>query len=87
MSGDAPEKSQAQPTAPRPVDAMGRELDQWGLPLNGPARARALAALQKPDPNIVPEAWAEKASSGVKPGVVKAARAVVLGIETEKNDG
>lgn len=51
------------PTAPRKVDAQGRELDQWGLPLNGPARIRALAKLGKPDPNVAPEAWAAAAAT------------------------
>lgn len=46
------------PTAARPVDANGRELDQWGLPINGPARARALEEIGKPDPHFEPEAWA-----------------------------
>ena len=45
-------------TQPRPVDAAGRELDQWGLPLNGPARARALAEAGKPDPDMQSDAWA-----------------------------
>lgn len=45
------------PTAPRAVDANGREIDQWGLPINGPARVRALAELGKPDPHFAPEAW------------------------------
>ncbi|CAN5267553.1 hypothetical protein BH10PSE13_BH10PSE13_23660 [soil metagenome] len=44
-------------TKPRPTDAAGRELDQWGLPSSGPARVRALAELDKPDPNVAPEAW------------------------------
>lgn len=48
---------QAAVTAPRPVDAQGRELDHWGLPINGPARLRALAQLAKPDPNEDPSAW------------------------------
>lgn len=48
---------QALPTAARPVDAQGRELDEWGLPLNGPARGRALAKIGKPDPNDDRSAW------------------------------
>jgi hypothetical protein len=32
------------PTQPRPIDANGYELDAEGLPMVGPARARALAA-------------------------------------------
>ncbi|HEX7820637.1 MAG TPA: hypothetical protein VF463_08455 [Sphingobium sp.] len=52
-----PETSQEQPTQPRPVDPQGREMDQWHLPYSGPARTRALAELERPDPNIDPEAW------------------------------
>jgi hypothetical protein len=40
----------------RPTDENGRELDVHGLPLNGPARLRALAG--RPDPNLEPEAFA-----------------------------
>ncbi|MCH4893380.1 hypothetical protein GO308_09690 [Sphingomonas sp. SFZ2018-12] len=46
-------------TKPRPRDAQGRELDEYGLPLIGPARQRALAELGKPDPNTDPKAWRE----------------------------
>lgn len=53
------EVTQEAPTLPRPVDASGREIDRWGLPLNGPARAAALEALQLPDPNEDPDAWPE----------------------------
>ena len=56
MSKAKPEDSL--PTQPRRTDAQGRELDQWGLPLNGPARQRALDAAGKPDPDFEPEAWA-----------------------------
>lgn len=55
---------QEAPTAARPVDANGRELDQWGLPINGPARARALEEIGKPDPHFEPEAWAVVAVDG-----------------------
>lgn len=54
-------------TAPRPVDAQGRELDQWGLPINGPARAGALAELGKPDPNDDLTAWTEAAIAPAAP--------------------
>jgi hypothetical protein len=50
--------SQANPTQPRPRDAAGNELDQWGLPIAGPLRAARLAELKKTDPNVEPEAWA-----------------------------
>lgn len=46
-------------TAPAPRCLLtGRPLDQWGLPLNGPARVAALAELGLPDPNDDPVAWA-----------------------------
>lgn len=51
------ETTQEKPTQPRPVDAAGRELDAFGLPLSGPARRRALEELGRPDPNDEPEAW------------------------------
>lgn len=52
-------------TAPRPVDAQGRELDQWGLPNNGPARVQMLAELGKPDPNLMPDAWTQEFAPAV----------------------
>lgn len=51
------ETTQEKPTQPRPVDAAGRELDEHGLPLCGPARDRALEALGRPDPHVEPDAW------------------------------
>lgn len=51
---------QAEPTQPRPVDpATGRQLDEYGLPLSGPARVARLAELGKPDPREDPDAWVE----------------------------
>lgn len=39
-----PEASQGDPTRPMPVDEdTGLALDQWGLPISGPARLRWLA--------------------------------------------
>ena len=61
------------PTAPRQVDGNGFELDEWGLPLCGPARNAALEALGKPDPNISPVSWKVPAKTDAK--------------LTEKNDG
>lgn len=58
LTRKAPDITQAEPTAPRPVDPDGRALDQWGLPLSGPARIRALTELKKPDPQVDPAAWA-----------------------------
>ena len=56
MSSD--ETTQAKPTQPRPVDpGTGRQLDEYGLPLSGPARVARLAELGKPDPREDPEAW------------------------------
>jgi len=45
------------PTAPRPRDAQGRELDQWGLPRSGPARAARLQAMNMADPELDPSGW------------------------------
>lgn len=47
-------------TKSRPRDAQGRELDEYGLPLIGPARQRALAEMAMPDPNTHPEAWSRR---------------------------
>jgi len=52
-----PQTSQEEPTRARPQDADGRVLDQWGLPLNGPARVRALSG--RVDPAIDPAGWKE----------------------------
>lgn len=54
-----------EPTRPRPRDTAGHELDQWGLPLAGPLRAQALAALGRPDPNVEPQAWTEPAEAAM----------------------
>ena len=51
------------PTQPRPRDAQGLELDQWGLPLCGPARQAALRSLGKPDPELEPDAWTQQADA------------------------
>ena len=48
----APQTTQADPTAPRPRDAQGHELDEHGLPLCGPARARRLVELEIADPAL-----------------------------------
>ena len=53
----APTTKQAQPTAPQPRDARGRVIDQWGLPVSGPARAAELEALGRKDPAIDPSGW------------------------------
>lgn len=70
------------PTAPRKVDGQGRELDQWGLPLNGPARIRALEKLGKPDPNVAPEAWTS-AGTTAPSGVAVASGKTKVKTETE----
>ncbi|SCW56225.1 hypothetical protein SAMN02927924_01371 [Sphingobium faniae] len=62
MSGRTASSTQDKPTNPRPVDAAGRQLDQWGLPFSGPARVRHLRKLGKPDPNINPAAWTPEPS-------------------------
>lgn len=51
------------PTRPRPVDAAGFELDEWGLPLSGPRRRAVLAAKKRRDPHHFPEDWAAPAVS------------------------
>lgn len=56
MSSAKPPKA-SHGTKPRPTDEAGRELDEWGLPLCGPARLRKLAELNLPDPNHDPKAW------------------------------
>ena len=52
-----PQISQDRPTAPRPRDAQGRELDQWGLPMGGRVRAAALEAADRREPRDFPEDW------------------------------
>ncbi|ARR52042.1 hypothetical protein HY78_00485 [Rhizorhabdus wittichii DC-6] len=53
----------AEATAPRAQDEAGRPMDQWGLPLNGPARARALAELDRRDPHTHPEDWPDQGAA------------------------
>lgn len=49
----APAVTQAEPTAPVPVDPeTGLELDQFGLPTSGPARTRWLADRGIDDPAL-----------------------------------
>ena len=52
-----PRTEQAEPTRATTRDENGFELDQWSLPVAGPARAGVLAALGKPDPALDPEGW------------------------------
>lgn len=77
MSRSKGKTTQEKPTQPRPLDAAGRELDQWGLPFSGPARARRLAELNKPDPNVEPEAWVSDGAGAAK--VAPVAPVVVKG--------
>lgn len=80
----AEEIIQADPTAPRERAPNGLELDQWGLPLSGPIRARWLADMGKPDPNVDPTAWADDADAALASSAdVPAANAA----ETEMKDG
>lgn len=72
-----PTTKQAEPTQPRARDTAGRELDEWNLPLSGPARAVALEELCKPDPNTDPDAW--------KAADVKAAAAIETPAEEARN--
>lgn len=67
----------AAPTAPRPVDAQGHDLDEWGLPISGPARVRRLAELGKPDPNIDPAGWRDE--PGLSRSAVARARRAITG--------
>lgn len=59
--------TQEDPTRPRPTDANGRALDEWGLPLSGPARVAALAEAGKRDPREDPEAWKKPAPPSLPP--------------------
>lgn len=61
----APKTTQADPTQPRPVNDTGRTLDQWGLPLSGPARLAALGG--KPDPALEVPNEAQPAAPPVTP--------------------
>lgn len=60
--------TQAEPTRSRPTDQNGRELDEHGLPLSGPARRRRLEGLGKPDPNVEPGAWTATVTTEAKDG-------------------
>jgi hypothetical protein len=52
-----PKTTQEVTTAAPPRDEFGRLLDGWGVPVNGPCRVAALAALGMPDPLVDPDAW------------------------------
>lgn len=52
----APADQLAGMTQPRPTNAQGRQLDEHGLPINGPARRRALEARGRTDPAAEPAA-------------------------------
>lgn len=58
MAARDPKTTQDEPTAPQATDADGRIVDAFGLPVNGVARAAALATAGKPDPLVAPDAWA-----------------------------
>lgn len=45
------------PTSNPVRNAYGLELDRFGLPVNGPARAAVLAQMQVPDPALEPGQW------------------------------
>lgn len=80
----ADEIIQADPTAPRERAPNGLELDQWGLPLSGPMRARWLADMGKLDPNVDPDAWVHPAVVPLAPSTDVPADNTA---ETEMNDG
>jgi hypothetical protein len=71
---NAVQEAKGEATQPRPTDAAGRELDGFGLPVNGPARVRALAG--RPDPNVDPAAWDALGAAAVKPAAVTSAASV-----------
>lgn len=52
-------------TRARPTDKQGHQLDEHGLPVNGPARIRALAG--KPDPRGAPQAQPIAATTAAAP--------------------
>jgi hypothetical protein len=57
-SRNRPARRHAEATAPRATcPKTGRQLDEFGLPLTGPARAAELARLGQPDPREDPAAW------------------------------
>ena len=45
------------PTQNPPRNAYGLELDRFGLPVNGPARAAVLAEMAATDPALEPGDW------------------------------
>lgn len=55
---DAPDPvSGLTPTSNPPRNAYGLELDRFGLPVNGPARAAVLAGMDVADPALEPGDW------------------------------
>lgn len=83
----AVETTQAEPTQPRPVDDVGRELDGYGLPLAGPARRRVLEEMGKPDPNVKPEGWAPESAPVVTTPATPDPVVALGSSETEKRNG
>lgn len=71
-----------EPTAPPLRDENGFEIDQWGLPVSGPARAARLAETGQVDPqfseNARPKRSARKSGDKGVDGMVT---------EMEKQDG
>lgn len=45
------------PTSNPVRNAYGLELDRFGLPVNGPARAAVLSMMDTPDPALEPGDW------------------------------
>lgn len=76
------ELAQAEATKPRPVDENGYTLDAWGLPLNGPARARVLGDL--PDPAIDEAAWRAAVEAGKAPTVTSSAPPAMPGADGQE---
>jgi hypothetical protein len=52
-----PETTQEAATAPVRRNEAGFEIDEWDLPVSGPARANRLEELGLPDPRDNPKAW------------------------------
>lgn len=63
-----PQITQEPSTLPRVRDAQGRELDQWGLPMNARARAAALEVADRREPREFPQDWEHEDRTGYVDG-------------------
>ena len=64
----APAVIQEAPTKPVPRDAQGYALDEYGLPLSGPARLRALDGKPDPRASLVADATGGSDNGAGEPG-------------------